>query len=780
MKFCLFLVTYIFGLHLCHAQYILQVKVVTENADQEIILANLLSISDSAILKSEIMLEKEFSLNSDKSSYILKLSFGGYQDTLLQVNFGKNREMYMVIHPKKTVHQLDEIKVVGRNSSFEYRNGNLNVSVARSGLSHSGSAADVLNKVMRVNVSENNEVSVLGKGNAVVYINNRKVQNPDELSSLSSDQIENIEVITNPSAKYDASGRAVIVITTKQNSNFGHGATITFHATKAHSWSKYGNLLYTFGSQRHSLYSYYSFNPFTYYTNDFYTRDYSLEKPASYTENEVLKLKDYKIYHRFNVSDQIQINQKSSITLLFFAKLLQGDFTSNNYNRVYETDDKAILKSKIDGNTATDNNQKMFIEAAKYNLKINDSFSITTGIDFLTHHSESDETIRELSDKWSFRSNSSNYHLQVISAQCDIECNLGEGLQSDFGVRINRTQSNSKLSLIYEEQKALDTESNYTEHIGAVYFMIKKTWLQQYVSIGVRMESEQKKFSNENKTTNVNTDWFPNISYRYNFTENLYLGVDVSKKISRPAYSDLDPSIRYIDSLSYFQGNPKLKPKTDFIAEATLTYMKYASLNINFTSSKNPFVWHVSQASDNSPITKVSQINISKLNTFSLNVVVPYKYKWFTVYAATGVIKNQVSGLENLEHVKYGAPQYYLQSGIDLALKNNFQINLSYKLNSKGIEGIWYYGKSSSFDCSIQKSFFNKRFTTGIYLWDIFQTAGLNTWTSINTHNYGYRYYHDNFKIRVIMSYKISSTKSEHQRVGVNSELKRIKDEYQN
>ena len=196
----------------------LQIKVLdSSNAPIEYANVALYLSSDTSLVYGGITnAEGVFQLEEIKpQNYILKVSYIGYAnyETTFVPQAGFNNLAPIILSDSNL--SLSEITVVGHKPLVSMEKGVLTTSVANSLLSSLGTAEDVLKHIPGLDAKDD-KYTVLGKGDAVIYIDNRKVQDNSELQNLASENILKVELITNPGAEYDAEKRSVLKITTNK------------------------------------------------------------------------------------------------------------------------------------------------------------------------------------------------------------------------------------------------------------------------------------------------------------------------------------------------------------------------------------------------------------------------------------------------------------------------------------------------------------------------------------------------------------------------------------
>jgi hypothetical protein len=227
---------------------------------------------------------------------------------------------------------------------------------------------------------------------------------------------------------------------------------------------------------------------------------------------------------------------------------------------------------------------------------------------------------------------------------------------------------------------------------------------------------------------------FPSLQLNYGIAENWDAGFSYAMKISRPAFQDLNPAIEYVDSLTYFQGNPA-----------------------------------------NPSLTRITQKNIDKSEMLSIDAMLPYQNNRLTCYLSTGLLytisNDRASGVIDLKQ-----PMWYAYSGFDVTLPCGFKLNTTVRYFTKGLENVFYFDPVFRIDAGIRKSFLSNKLTANILWNDLFKTDRMNTYTTINNRYIGYQYYFDRSVISFSLTYRFSSQKSRYQsRSSIGSESERIK-----
>ena len=200
---------------------------VVDEAGQPFAFANvvLLNPIDSAFVSGTTTDDAgAFSLTSEKSSVIVKISYIGYETKCVNATAGNMGTIQL--QPEATM--LGEVVVKGARPTYKLTTEGIKTDVDGTLLSKVGTATEVLGNLPGVQ-KKGTSVEVFGKGTPLIYINGREMRNESELAQLSSENIQSVELITNPGAKYDAQVESVILIKTCRQQGEGWSGDVQSH-----------------------------------------------------------------------------------------------------------------------------------------------------------------------------------------------------------------------------------------------------------------------------------------------------------------------------------------------------------------------------------------------------------------------------------------------------------------------------------------------------------------------------------------------------------------------
>ncbi len=736
----------------------------------------LLSPKDTSIYKGDFFMEPEFSIETNQIPVLMKITSSGFRDTTFLVR--SSMDKLPDIRLTSISYTLDEVVVKAIQPMFSMGNNRMTLNVAGTALSESGSAVDVLQKAARVKVDESG-ISVLGVGNALVLVDGRELPSNQALEMLSASEIQKVDIITSPSSKYDAKGKAVIEIRTKKARNQGIGAEVTGRMSKGEYWSPYIGTEITTKMPKLSLYTFYSFSPTKKLNTESYTRDYTKETPPSYGLIDRETLNKTKEKHKIRLSGDYAFSDKHTAGLQFSGQFLDGNNSKNELSRIYGSTSTNITPiSEIATTQQTPFNRNYLTGTAYYTYQSSSTgMSLASVFDKSRYDTKLSSQIREMGSSGTVsKQNNVKTNIDITSFKTDVVIPLSKGYKMETGLKYTNVHNQSNTDFSSQGSTIQDVNYNYKENIGALYFILSKQFGKLNSELGARVE-----ISNNYATTDViiqnTTQWniFPSFNLNYSIAKNWDASFSYAMKITRPTFQDLNPAIEYIDSLTYFQGNPTLVPEIRHALTLKLTYLKMVSLGFSYTQKNNLLAWFIEQDPSNPAISKVTQKNIDKSDVLSIDAVLPYRNNWISCYLSTGLIytisNDNSSGVSNLKQ-----PMWYAYSGFDFSLPHGFKLSKNIRYFTKGVENIFYFDPVFRMDASVRKSFLKDKLTASIMWNDIFHTDNMNTYTTINNRYIGYNYYFDRSVLSFSFAYRFSTQKSKYQsRSAISTESQRIK-----
>ncbi len=779
-------------LHTGFAQGILLKGRVTNSTQQpvggEILIT---AVKDAALLKTGFFENGEVVVPGiPVANFMVKISAFGLGDTSFTVTAtGDTYDFGTVV--LAAVRQLGGVVVTARMPLFKKTGEGTKVNVENTMLSASTSAADVLSKSPGITVGKGT-VTVFGKGDALIYLNGKPITF-EIMASIPVQQIRSVEIITNPSAKYEARGRAVINIITKKLSSLeGFQGILTQNFTAARHYMNSASFNFNYRKKKLSVTGDYVLDQGTDWTvADFVkTFSYPSGKYVANTRQEENTRLTLTNNYRFGVA--YQLTPKSDISV-------QYDGLYNRFDLGVDIRNDARTPSNVLTKLTTFNNG--LTRNINNSVNLNYNYAIDTlgstffaGLQYSNFKTKLYDQIREsitnngVAQPQALRVNDGNNLISLYTFQADLTKMFRKGGKLEAGARIARITNEGRIAF----KSRVDTTDKwtdfpqfannfiYTEVVPAFYLQYGITKNKWSYRAGVRTEmSDVDGFSRALNRKVIDTTYvnlFPNARIGYTASEDWSYALSYSSRINRPVYQSIDPFLWYLDSLTTVQGNPRLIPELVHSLEGSINWKSY-SLRIGFSRSNNPIrgIPLVGQSGVNS-IVYTSE-NLGHQELYNAAVDIPFTYKNFSSYNTVSVSLEKI--LDNRPNYVQGQfrPQLYFYTFNQWSIPRWVDLDLSGQYYSFKSNGLRKNNAFYTLSIGMAKSFYNNQLQLRLVGEDIlrsFRLVGQNTLGLITTNNDSRMNTH---LARLTVTYKFGKLKnSTYRNKTVNdSEYKRIR-----
>jgi hypothetical protein len=702
----------------------------------------LLSLPDSAFVQGAMTdMDGVFKIVTDINQGLFKVTSVGYQTLYVNADEG------LTIQMKEDTQLLKEVVVKGQLPKTHVKGDAMRTTVAGTILEKAGTVSDALSKIPSLEAERDAAVKVLGRGEAEVYINGRKVQDVKELSRLRSDQIQHVDVVQNPGARYAASVKAVVRITLKKaqgegisfQDNMGgiyqYGHTLTNNLdvnyrtggldVTASLWAgRYGHYK---SLQEHNL---------TYYVGpDFYLSRSNQERESVRKGWSPQLQVNYMLNERSAHGDA-GLSQNHSFGAFYkYDRHPGGDsdafFNTDNYvNGVYTERSESHISGGVD-------DIRKHIFNAYYNGKVG-NLGIDLNVDGLFDKTFEDNSTEETTiDANNVRSShdvkngtkSSNnfWATKLIFSYPVLKGNLSVGGEYSYNHRTDAYSFNSAETL---PVKATDTEIN--EKSAAAFVEYGRQFGKLYAQVGLRYEHLTNDYFNfgvrEDEVCRDYGDWFPTATLSMPVGK-VQLSLSYRKDIERPSYSYLTSSTVYINRYTYQSGNPYLRPTYTHNLSLNAAY-KWAGMVVTYSHAKDIVTMDTEPfpGADDPMVSLVRYINGSDgYNKLSLN---PYARPtigcWHPTWFVYAQFQNYKSLCANGSEITLSRP--YVNMGWDntVELPHGWRLSAGMRLATKGdIDNTRLIRNCFRCDFGVQRDFNLRRLgtlTADLRCYDIFNT----------------------------------------------------------
>lgn len=741
----------------------------------------------------------EFKIDIPQGTYFLKVDFLGFlpiEKTNISVTSHTNIGTLTV---EDDAQLLDDVVVIAQASTVEIKLDKKVYNVGQDMILKGGTAADVLDNVPSVTVDSEGAVSLRGNENVKVLIDgkpNGLASNIEEaMRILSAESIEKVEVITNPSARYEAEGGAGIInIILRKGKNQGINGNISGTLGHPENYNLNGNFnlrsekfnFYTTLGYRDSKSKGFSSNNSQYFDNNGVTTQYIDEyKRNNNTRdgyNAMFGL-DYYITPSFTWSNNVSIrktNRKAPNNVDYTYYDADHSFT---HNRQRQEDSKSTWNS-VDYTTAF---EKTFASNSDHKLIVEASISSD-----LNDENTSIKDINSANNNSAYQRNTTDYKNLGGIAKVDYTLPLGESGNFEAGYLGTFKKNTNAYDLYNLENNQWISDSNisntleYKESVNALYAQYgnKITSSLNYM-VGVRWEGSNVDV-NQLRTDDYNNkkynDFFPSAFLNYEINQSTNLSISYSRRIMRPRGRFLNPFSNYTSDINYFKGNPDLDPaKTDafdlgFMKKWT-TFTFTGSVYLNKTDDTFQFVRYIAgQTADGTPISVSSPINLATEYRYGLDLTLNYTpFKWWRLNGNFNFYKTEtkgdytftdLDGSKQTQNFDNNAYSWFtrISSKVTLPYKIDWQLNGMYRAPFDTAQG--RVEGNISANMSLSKDILKDKATITANVTDLFDSRKREVYTTLpQSHSYSQMQWRGR-QMNISFTYRFNQPKNQKQRGG--------------
>lgn len=663
-------------------------------------------------------------------------------------------------------------------------------------------AFELLQKSPGVVTDKDDNITMKGKNGIRIYIDGRPTQMQASdlaayLKSINSVDIETIELITNPSAKYEAEGNAGIInFKFKKNKKVGFNGSVSGGVSAAKNPKTNSALSLNFRNKNFNLFSNYSNN---YSINEMNMRLIRVQNDTLYDQKN--KMVNSGWVNNLKAGADWFVSKRSTIGFIATTNFNSTTFTTKSDAPIAAMINGKLIKTLHANNTLPSDTRNI-----NYNLNYRYADSIGRELNFDADYGmfKSKKTSFQPNGYYSpvpeilltrhDTRNNTPSNIKIYTAKLDYETNLFKG-KFGTGVKFSQVNSDNQFDF-YNVLNGYDYinlggSSNfiYKENINAGYVNYNRALGRKInIQAGVRVENTNSRgiltradgLYQENTNVKRNyTNLFPSAAFTFNASSNHSFNLNYSRRIDRPNYQDLNPFENKLNELSYQKGNPFLRPAYTNNYQLTHTF-KYRYITSISYSKVTDFIAQLldTTASNQSYINKK---NISQ-DLFNINFSLPFQItKWWSLYANINIFNSKYKALlASGERINLEVNSGSIFGQNTFTLGDGFTGELSGFYNAPSVwAGTFKSIAMGGMDVGIQKKIFKDKGNVKISYTDFLGTMrwkGESSYSGAKTIASG-NWESQQFRINLTYRFGSSQIKQARQRViGSEEESKRAKD----
>ncbi len=722
----------------------------------------LLQVSDSTLsfaITSDLDGKFQFE-NVLNNSYFLRISMVGFDDFYSPKFVINEANPTFELQPIKLGLQttkLNEVKVVAKKPFIEQQLDKTVLNVENSIVGSGNTALEILEKAPGVVIDrQNDQLKLKNKNGVIVMIDGRKNYMSNEalmqyLTNMSSDNIATIEIITNPSSKYDASGNSGIInIKLKKNTAYGTNGSLNLAGGKVYMpnapvdrlWRASSNLSLNHRNEKWNIYG-----------------NGGTSRYSFYSDNKIIRNSTYEgVETNFNQYSQragngISINGKIGADYYVNKKTTLGLMADFNRNAGKMNSDGETIINDLTKNVQTsliplaERKDQNYNYSANANIKHNfnekgkevtfdidySGFSSTATQNFNNqYYNNENVNISEL-----IQLQKTPTSIDIFASKIDFTLPFENKVKLEFGAKTSYVKTDNDFLFQVQNDGIWGTDYGktnhfvYKENVNAAYMNFGKSWEKINFQTGFRLEQTNSEGNSITLNKIVKRNYlslFPTLFLNQELNKNNSLRYSYSRRVDRPNYHQLNPFLFFIDPYTYEEGNAFLKPQFTDNLELTYTYKGAYSLSIGH-SVTHQNMFQVLFQNDTTKSTYQTTINLDKTDNYSANLSFPITVAKFWSMQNNVSFYRQSYQDPNLSgaalNVNVWAGNFYTAN--NLTFNNNWSAEVSMWYNSKNLYGIIRSLKPQyAVNLGVQKSIFDKKAKLKFNVNDLFQTSYFN------------------------------------------------------
>ena len=780
-------------------------KVIDKNAIAlNAVTISLLNAKDSSLIKSVLSdAAGNFLIeNTNEGKFLISASAVGCNPAYsTSFSMQENKIPFVKLTLLRLDKTLDNVSVVTKKAFIERKLDKTIINVEASITSAGSTAMEVLEKSPGVSVDKDGKISLKGKQGVIILIDGKQTYMGSQdlanyLQSMPAANLDQIELMPNPSAKYDASGNSgVINIKTKRNKQKGFNGSVKNTLAVGRYLRSFNNLNLNYKNGKFNVFSTFGVNQRKSFQELVINRKYygaASNLNAIFDQTATFKRSNNNNNAKLGLD--FYATTKTTLGVLFTGSTSPSAQDGTNISYLKNAD--AVTNSILSSN----NTDKEKWKNTSLNLNLRHTFDstgkeLTVDLDALQYKSLHDQNFQSENYTPSWVKQSSEKLIStlpaiinVYSAKIDYVHPFKSGLKMESGIKTSfvNTDNVADYFNIINAATVVDNDKTnrfkYKENINAAYLNFTKEFKKWSLQTGLRLENTNYKgnqFGNPVKPDSAfnksYTGLFPTMFAGYKLNNKNQFGFSYGRRISRPDYESLNPFIFFIDKYTYEAGNPFLKPMYANVFELSHTYNKFLTSNLNYTHSKDMFNEYFEQSGY---ATIVKQNNYGSIDDISFSLNAELKpTKWWTMMPYAEFNYNKVNSQ------LYGFVLNTSGTGFSSNLNNQFTFKKGWSAELSGFyrstmkRGQFEIGSMKQISTGISKQILKKKGSLKLNVADIFNSDKQKGLVNIQNTVAAFTQTRDSRNVGITFNYRFGKPLKIQQRKsgGAGDEQSRIK-----
>ncbi|MDQ3290088.1 MAG: TonB-dependent receptor, partial [Bacteroidota bacterium] len=678
-------------------------------------------------------------------TYLLRITaigFTNFDSSPFEVTNAEFSKDFGTISIKEDTKLLKEVTVQSLRPKVVAQADKMVVSVDGTALAASSTAYDVLAKSPGVFIDQDGNIQLNGKGGIQImidgkltYLSGKELQTM--LQGMSAENLKDIEIITNPSAKYDAEGNAGILnINLKKNnitgvngsvyvgnfyngmSGYSTGGTINYKKGK---WSTSAN----FDAARR-----------VFFRNAIFNREFNTDTSRSRQFSNG-RQEDVRQVPSLRLNTDYDITDKHSVGVT--ANLYYQDFNSQFITRTFTSNGNSNVDSLITATNLINGTFSNYTFNGHYLGKLDTAgTTLSADVDYVMINNSTNsrfnnlyEQLKDGNSRLVLPGSDNPSHYNIFSVKTDFTKVFSKDTKIELGAKASRVVSDNDLRFFYNVDNV-----NVPDVLKSNHFIYKEQIFAAYANFNTKLSEKwslqsglrAEKTLGEGNLLTTNTTFkrnylnlFPSVFLMHNVSKDYQISYNYSRRINRPRYESLNPFVFYIDPYTFAQGNPNLRPAYTNSFEVTQTLKSKYIFKVGYAVT-NDFIAEVPEQFPELNRTVFMNSNVKRYENVNSNLVLPIKISknWemnntFNVAYQDYTIEQKERSLRNKQLSYYGQSTQNIQ----LPKKVRLEVNAFYQ--GPGAYALYRISALWGIDVGLKRSFLNEKLEFSVNVNDIFR-----------------------------------------------------------
>lgn len=765
----------------------------------------ILRAKDSGIVKMAVT-DKTGQFEVEKlaaGKYLILIQSVGYNKYYSPVFDLANGQSYSLqpITLTNISKELEGVVVTSKKPMIEQKLDRTIINVDASPTNAGATVLEVLEKSPGISVDKDGNISLKGKQGVVVLIDGKPTylgaqDLANMLRNMSSSNLETIELMTNPPARFDASGNSgVINIKTKKTKTMGYNASITSGYTQGVLPKSNHSFNLNYRQNKINFFANASYNYNEQFGNIKIDRNFRNQQTGNLitTFNQLAKNNRMSNSYNYKAGFDYFMNKKTTLGLVVNGyNNVQDDYTDNT---TYIKDPAGSVLTRTQA--INDINMKFKNVGVNANLRhVFDSTGkeLTIDADYINYTQDNKQVLsNEFFDHMGNVKSPDEIlrgilpaSINIYSIKADYSQTLKGQVKFEAGAKTSyvNTDNDAQYANWNGAQFVNDvTRSNhflYKENINAAYVNFSKQFSKKWSGqLGLRAENTNIT-GNQLTTGEVfkrnYTQVFPTAYIGYTANDKNQFALSYGRRIDRPNYQDLNPFYYFLDKYTYQVGNPYLRPQFSHNIELVHTYRGILNTSLNY-SRTNDIIQDVLEQIDSTNSSFMKKSNIARRQNVGLSVSLGMPVtKWFRTNVYVNVFYNHFKGNVNNGEISVGATSFMTNISNQFTFPKGWGAELSGFYRTQGVEGVLVARPMGAMNIGFTKQVLKNKGMVRLVVRDVLYTQIFNGYSRYQNVDVTIRQNRDSRVVNLSFTYRFSKgkTAAQRKRGGANEEQNRV------